>query len=83
MQGFVAEVKEKASQMKEEGVTRTAPNSVAAQGFGNALFEYDEDKMIQVIEEFYPATANGGSLGTSSVASKLMTGIASTSPVSR
>jgi len=26
--------------------------------FGNALFEYDENELSQVVEEFYPAAAD-------------------------
>lgn len=50
----VAEAREKAKQMKEEGVDQAALDAAAAKGFGNALFEYDEDEMSQVVEEFYP-----------------------------
>ena len=50
----VAEAQEKAKQMKKEGVDQEALDAAAAKGFGNALFEYDEDEMAQVIEEFYP-----------------------------
>ena len=67
----VAQAREKARQMKEEGVDQGALDKAAAKGFGNALFEYDEDEMTQVIEEFYPATANGCSLDSPSVVSKL------------
>jgi hypothetical protein len=71
LQEAVAESREKARQMKEEGVDQAALDAAAAKGFGNALFEYDEDEMTQVIEEFYPAAPDKGSLGNSSVVSKL------------
>jgi hypothetical protein len=73
LQEAVAEAKEKAKQVKEEGVDQAALDAAAARGFGNALFEYDEDEMSQAVEEFYPPTkdANEGSLGNSPVVSKL------------
>jgi hypothetical protein len=71
LQEAVAEAREKARQMKEEGIDQAALDAAAAKGFGNALFEYDEDEVTQVIEEFYPATRDEGSLGNSSVVSKL------------
>jgi hypothetical protein len=71
LQEAVAQAREKAKQMKEEGVDQSALDAAAAKGFGNALFEYDEDEITQVIEEFYPATADESSLGNSSVVSKL------------
>ena len=54
LQEAVAEAREKAKQMKEEGVDQVSLDEAAAKGFGNALFEYDEDEMSQVVEEFYP-----------------------------
>jgi hypothetical protein len=71
LQEAVAQAREKARQMKEEGVDQAALDAAAAKGFGNAMFEYDEDEMTQVIEEFYPATANECSLDSPSVVSKL------------
>ena len=49
----VAEAREHARQVKEEGLDKAALDAAAARGFGNALFEYDEDGVGQVIEEFY------------------------------
>jgi len=54
LQEAVAEAREKAKQMKEEGVDQAALDAAAAKGFGNALLEYDEDEISQVVEEFYP-----------------------------
>jgi hypothetical protein len=71
LQEAVAEAREKAKQMKEEGVDQAALDAAAAKGYGNALFEYDEDEMTQVIEEFYPSTPSGEVSVSSSVASKL------------
>ena len=71
LQEAVAQAREKARQMKEEGVDQAALDAAAAKGFGNALFGYDEDEMTQVIEEFYPATADEDSMDNSSVVSKL------------
>jgi hypothetical protein len=71
LQEAVAQAREKARQMKEEGVDQAALDAAAAKGFGNALFEYDEDEMNQVTEEFYPVNTDDGSPGNSSVVSKL------------
>ena len=82
LQEAVAQAREKAKQMKEEGVDQAALDTAAAKGFGNALFEYDEDEMSQVVEEFYPATVGEGSLDNSSVVSKLRKDMNSTKSVS-
>lgn len=55
LQEAVAEAKETANKVAEEGVDQAALDAAAAKGFGNALFEYDEDEMSQVVEEFYPS----------------------------
>jgi TRAP-type C4-dicarboxylate transport system substrate-binding protein len=78
LQEAVAEAREKARQVKEEGVDQAALDAAAAKGFGNALFEYDEDEMTQVVEEFYPATKEKPSLNNSSVVSKLREDLSST-----
>jgi hypothetical protein len=82
LQEAVAQAREKARQMKEEGVDQAALDAAASKGFSNALFEYDEDEMSQVIEEFYPATAGEGSLDNSSVVSKLRKDLNSTKSAS-
>jgi hypothetical protein len=82
LQEAVAEAREKGRHMKEEGVDQAALDAAAAKGFGNALFEYDEDEMTQVVEEFYPAVADNGSLDNASVVSKLKRGIDTTRPIS-
>jgi len=71
LQEAVAHAREKARQMKEEGVDQAALDRAAAKGFDNALFEYDEDEMTRTIEKFYPTTADEGSMTNSSVVSKL------------
>jgi len=68
--------------MKEEGVDQAALDVAAAKGFSNALFEYDEDEMSQMVEEFYPAAADEGSLDNSSVVSKLRKDLNSTKSAS-
>jgi len=78
----VAEAREKARQVKEEGVDQAALDAAAAKGFGNALFEYDEDEMSQVVEEFYPSE-NGDLKEQSAVVSKLKEGVRSVGAVSR
>ncbi|MFE8071795.1 hypothetical protein QQM79_12120 [Marinobacteraceae bacterium S3BR75-40.1] len=45
LQEAVAEAREKARRVKEEGVDQTALDAAAAKGFGNALFEFDEDEI--------------------------------------
>jgi len=82
LQEAVAQAREKARQMKEEGVDQAALDAAAAKGFGNVLFEYDEDEMNQVVEEFYPAAADDGLLDNSSVVSKLRKGLNSTKSAS-
>ena len=54
LQEAVADARERAKQVKEEGVDQAALDAAAAKGLGNALFEYDEDEVTQVVEEFYP-----------------------------
>jgi hypothetical protein len=71
LQEAVAEAREKSRQVKEEGVDQAALDVAAAKGFANALFEYDEDEMSQVVEEFYPPDAGDGLPENSSVVSKL------------
>ena len=71
LQEAVAEAREKARQVKEEGVDQAALDAAAAKGLGNALFEYDEDEMEQVVEEFFPAAGTGSATNKSSVVSKL------------
>jgi len=79
----VAEAQEKARQMKEEGVDQAALDEAAVKGFGDALFEYDEDEMTQVIEEFYPAAADEGLPGSFSVVSKFRENLDSVRSVPR
>ncbi|MFB2705343.1 hypothetical protein [Marinobacter shengliensis] len=78
LQEAVAEAREKARRVKEEGVDQTALDTAAAKGFGNALFEFDEDEISQVVEEFYPVAAGEDLLGNSSVVSNLKRGLDST-----
>ena len=77
MQEAVVEAGEKARQLKEEGVDQAALDAAAVKGFGNALIEYDEDELSQVVEEFYPVTrdADKGAVDSSSVVSKLQRGL--------
>ena len=70
LQEAVAQAREKARQVKKEGVDQAALDKAAAKWFGNALFEYDEDEINQVIEEFYPADQPGGSHSRTAMASK-------------
>jgi len=78
LQQAVAQAREKSQQVKEEGVDQAALDTAAAKGFGNALLEYDEDEMTQVIEEFYPATAGESPPDNSSIVSKLRKDLSST-----
>jgi hypothetical protein len=72
LQEAVAEAREKARQVKEKGVDQAALDAAAVKGFGNALFECDEDEMSQVVAEFYPESQVDGLPASSSLASKLM-----------
>jgi hypothetical protein len=71
LQEVVTEAREKAKQMKEAGVDQVALDAAAAKGFGNALFEYDENEVTEVVEEFYPELTVGGRTVDSTVVSKL------------
>lgn len=73
LQQAVVEAREKARHAKDEGVNQAALDATAAKGFGNALFEYDEDEMSQVAEEFYSPTKEeaNGQVDCSSVVTKL------------
>jgi hypothetical protein len=71
LQEAVAEARGKSRQVKEGGVDQAALDIAAAKGFANALLEYDEDEMTQVIEEFYPPAAGNGLSRSSSIVSKL------------
>lgn len=85
LQEAVAEAREKARQVKEEGVDQAALDAAAAKGFGNALFEYDEDEVSQVIEEFYPPTNDGvnSPVDSSFVVSKLQSDLKPAKSASR
>ena len=69
LQEAVAEAKETANKVAEEGIDQAALDAAAAEGFGNALFEWDEDEMTEVVEEFYPANSKAVKAGTQNVAS--------------
>ena len=71
LQEAVASARESAKQIEEEGVDQAALDAAAAKGFGNALFEYDEGEMSQVVEEFYPPEESENLPKNSSVVSKL------------
>src|SRR5690554_2399642 len=75
LQETVAEAKETAKKLIEEGIDQAALDEAAAKGFGNALFEYDEDEMTQVIEEFYPPESNNVATVSTALSSKLREGI--------
>ncbi|MCG8524139.1 MAG: hydrolase or metal-binding protein [Pseudomonadales bacterium] len=70
LQEAVTEAREKARQVKEEGVDQAGLDVAAAKGFGNALFEYDEDEDREVVEEFYPP-GQDGAVSSERVVSKL------------
>jgi hypothetical protein len=71
----VVEASENARQVKEEGVDQAALDAAAARGFGNSLFEYDEDEMSQVVEEFYPSGEGEAPSFNPTVVSKLRGGL--------
>lgn len=70
LQEAVGEAREKAREVKEEGVDQAALDAAAAKGFGNALFEYEEDEVTEVMEEFYPSLTSRESPMGSIVMSK-------------
>ena len=71
LQEAVAKAREKARQVKEEGVDQAALDAAAAKGFDNSLFEYDEDEVSQVVEEFYSPDSGYDCYENSAVVSKL------------
>tara|TARA_R110002124_G_scaffold51828_1_gene149519 strand:- start:138 stop:692 length:555 start_codon:yes stop_codon:yes gene_type:complete len=71
LQEAVADAREKAKQMEDGGVDQVALDAAAAKGFGNALFEYEEDEVAEVMEEFYPSLTARGRPVDSIVMSKL------------
>jgi hypothetical protein len=85
LQEAVTEAGERARQVKEQGVDQAALDAAAAKGFGNGLFDYDEDELSQVVEEFYPVTrdADKGAVDSSSVVSKLQRGLEPATSASR
>lgn len=83
LQEAVAETRETANKVAEEHIDQAALDAAAATGFGNALFEYDEDEMSQLVEEFFPANTAEGAPGTSTVVSKLRTDLDSHRSASR
>jgi|TARA_Y100000815_G_scaffold266812_1_gene285470 recombination directionality factor gp3-like protein len=82
LQEAVVEAREKDKQVRDEGVDQAALDAAAAKGFSNALFEYDEDEMEQVVEEFFPATNPEPSQLRSSSVSKLRENLDSASQAS-
>lgn len=78
LQEAVAEARERSRQLTEGGIDQGALDEAAVRGFGNALFEYDEDEVSQVVEEFYSPAADEGTMENSAVVSKLRKGLDST-----
>ncbi|SFM15156.1 recombination directionality factor [Marinobacter zhejiangensis] len=56
LQEAVAEARETARQLKEEGVDQAALDAAGRKGFGNALSECDEEEVREVLEEFFAHT---------------------------
>lgn len=56
LQEAVAEARETARQLKEEGVDQAALDEAGRKGFGNALSECDEEEVREVLEEFFAHT---------------------------
>lgn len=75
LQEAVVEVGEKARPAKDEGVDQAALDAAAAKGFGNALFEYDEDEISLVAEEFFPSDVSENLKENSHTVSKLRTNL--------
>jgi len=57
LQEVVCCAREKGRNALDRGVDQRALDEAAAKGYANAQFEYDEDEVSQVIEEFYPASS--------------------------
>ena len=81
LQEAVVEAREKDKQVRDEGVDQAALDAAAAKGFGNALFDYDEDEMGQVVEEFFRVPNPNGSQSSFSSISKLRKKLDSVSSV--
>lgn len=54
----VAEAREFEARRQQAGIEQAALDGAAREGFGNGLFEDQEDDIPAVLEEFFPETAN-------------------------
>ncbi|MBY5938912.1 hydrolase or metal-binding protein [Marinobacter nauticus] len=61
LQDAVAQAKETARRSGDDGLDQAALDAAAAKGFGNALFDYEED--AEVLEEFFPLAKTHTSFG--------------------
>lgn len=52
----VQHAKEEAKRRLEAGINQAALDEAAECGFNASPFEYDEDEIPQIVEEFYPST---------------------------
>src|SRR5690554_809350 len=50
----VREARDRARQANEEGVDQLALDKAATEGFGNAPFEFNEEEVEEVVDEFFP-----------------------------
>ncbi len=55
----IADARQTDSRRKEAGFNQLALDEAAKLGFGNAAFEFNEEEIPEIIEEFYPETAVG------------------------
>jgi hypothetical protein len=83
LQEAVAKAGETAGQMKEEGIDQVALDAAAAKGFGNALFECDEDEICNVVEEFFSTEANVGAFNKPAAISRLQESLCTADSVVR
>lgn len=56
----IADARQTDAKRKQAGFDQAALDEAAKQGFGNAAFEFSEEEIPEIIEEFYPDSANDG-----------------------
>lgn len=66
----IVEARTTAQRRQEAGVDQTALDIAAQQGFGNAAFEFSEEEIPEVLEEFYPPVDDSSEPASTSPAHK-------------
>lgn len=67
----VTKARERAGQVQEEGLDQAALDAAAAKGYGNAMSEYGEDEVRQLLEEFFPLISDDYSQSDSDLVAKI------------